>query len=185
MRQSNTRNLFVITGGPGAGKTTLLHALQARGFAVAPEAGRSIIRAQREIGGRAGNDGDRGLYAELMLSWELRSYEEASMADEICFFDRGLPDIVGYLRLSKLPVPQHVLRAVDRFRYNSTVFILPHWPEIYVQDAERAQTAQEAERTCTMMQEVYGEVGYRPLMLPRASVDQRCDFVLAHIEMSR
>ena len=31
------------------------------------------------------------------------------------FFDRGVPDVLGYLLLSGLPAPEHMKRAVDLF----------------------------------------------------------------------
>ena len=33
-------------------------------------------------------------------------------------FDRGVPDVLGYLRLSELPIPPHVDRAAQIFRYH-------------------------------------------------------------------
>jgi len=44
---------YVITGGPGTGKTTVLRELQRRGFAVAEEVARRIIREQIDSGGAA------------------------------------------------------------------------------------------------------------------------------------
>ena len=77
MHTQSINSLFVITGGPGSGKSTLIAALAARGISVMPEAGRAIIRDQAAIGGSALPWADRAAYAELMLSWELRSYREA------------------------------------------------------------------------------------------------------------
>jgi len=171
------RNFFVVTGGPGAGKTTLLERLSKDGFAIAPEAGRSIIRAQRAIGGPALPDQNPALFAELMLAWDLRSFESADPS-KFTFFDRGIPDTVGYLRLSSLPVPLHLPRAAESFRYSETVFILPPWPEIFSTDSERKQTLDEAERTYEAMRATYLELGYRLVCVPRLSVDERCEFVL-------
>ncbi|WP_159591993.1 AAA family ATPase [Chelativorans xinjiangense] len=182
MLPCHTHNLFVVTGGPGAGKTTLLEALRRTGLAVAPEAGRAIIRAQRAIGGLAGHDRDQALYAELMLSWELRSYEAARAAGGIHLFDRGIPDLIGYFRLIGLPLPLHMRKAAEMFRYHKTVFILPPWPEIYVQDDERKQTIEEAERTYESMRAAYEEADYTPVHVPPAPVEERRDFVLAAIE---
>ena len=72
-----------------------------------PEAGRAIIQDQRAIGGSALPWADRSAFAELMLGWELRSYREAQSYDGRILFDRGIPDIIGYLELSGLPVPPH------------------------------------------------------------------------------
>ena len=73
-------NLIIISGGPGGGKTTLVDALATLGHGRTVEAGRFIIQAQAEIGGMGVHFGDQGLFAELMLMHEIRSYEEALAA---------------------------------------------------------------------------------------------------------
>jgi predicted ATPase len=60
-------------------------------------------------------------------------------AEGLAFFDRGVPDVAGYLRLTGLPVPAHVEKAVEIYRYNRKVFIAPPWPKIFTQDRERKQ----------------------------------------------
>ena len=94
----NTERFFVITGGPGSGKTTLIDALQQAGYARSIEAGRGVIQEQMAIGGRALPWSDRMAFAELMLVWEMRSYRMAQEWSGSVFFDRGLADVVGYLR---------------------------------------------------------------------------------------
>ncbi|WP_370677388.1 AAA family ATPase [Pleomorphomonas sp. PLEO] len=159
-------HLFVVTGGPGTGKSTLIEALARRGFRHMPEAGRAIIRDQVTIGGPALPWGDRALYAELMLGWELRSYHEAEAMAGPVVMDRGIPDIVGYLRLIGLPVPAHIEEAARRLRYNGTVFLAPYWEAIFAQDAERKQDREEAEATGRMMAETYAGLGYEVVELP-------------------
>lgn len=175
-------HLFVVTGGPGAGKSTLIEALARRGVGHMPEAGRAIIRDHQAIGGPALPWGDRALYAELMLGWELRSYHEAEALAGPAVMDRGIPDIVGYLRLIGLSVPRHIEAAAWRFRYNGTVFLAPYWDAIFAQDAERKQDPKEAEATARMMAETYAGLGYRVIELPRTSVEARADFVMERLQ---
>ena len=169
---------FVLTGGPGSGKTTLIEALCQSGFATSLEAGRGIIRDQSAIGGTALPWRDRALFAELMLSWEMRSYQAAREQTGPVFFDRGVPDTLGYLRLTDLPVSEHVMHAAERFRYARRVFIAPPWPDIFTQDAERKQTLDEAERTYHALVKTYTELGYELAPLPLAPVETRLRFVL-------
>jgi predicted ATPase len=173
-----TPRRIVVTGGPGAGKTSLIDALQRRGFPRTVEAGRAIIQDQVRIGGTALPWADREAYAQLMLSWELRSYRETEGRAGPVFFDRGAPDVIGYLRLYGLPVPFEARAAGRLFRYDALVFIAPPWPEIFTGDAERKQDLAEAERTYEVMAEVYPELAYTLVELPRASVEDRADFVL-------
>jgi predicted ATPase len=178
---SDHSRFFVITGGPGSGKSTLIDALAARGLARTVEAGRAIIQDQIAIGGNALPWSDPLAFAELMLSWEMRSYRWARMQDGTVIFDRGMPDLVGYLRLVKLPLPAHMDQAARSFRYNRQVFIAPPWPEIFAQDSERKQTLKEAEQTHRVMVETYTTYGYDLVPLPLASIEERVQFVLQRI----
>jgi predicted ATPase len=176
--QDDPDRFFVLTGGPGSGKTTLIEALRADGFATAPEAGRGIIRDQMTIGGPALPWQDRALFAELMLSWELRSWRAAHAEPGPVFFDRGVPDTIGYLRLCGLPVPDYIASAARKFRYARRVFIAPPWPEIFTQDEERRQSLDEAERTFRSVTAVYAGLGYELVPLPLSSVEERVRFVV-------
>lgn len=175
---AGTGPLVVVTGGPGAGKSTLVDALEREGFARSCEAGRGIIQDQVAIGGRALPWADVERFAEMMLCWELRSYRDFAGRPEPVFFDRGVPDVVGYLRLEGRPVPEHVHRAAETFRYDRRVFVAPPWPGIYARDAERKQSLDEAERTYASMVATYTEYGYDLVELPRAPVEDRVRFVV-------
>lgn len=171
----------VITGGPGAGKSALVDHLAGQGFACMPEAGRAIIRDQVAIGGGALPWADRLAFAEAMLARELRSWREAGEKSGSVLFDRGLPDVIGYLELCGLPVADHLRRAAALFRYNRRVFLAPHWPAIYRGDQERKQSPQEAEETCRAVAAAYAALGYELVPLPLASVKDRADFVMASL----
>lgn len=172
---------IIITGGPGSGKSTLLACLRTKNFPTATEAGRAIIRDQVAIGGNALPWKNREHFAELMLNWELRSWHAASESKMPFFFDRGLPDIAGYLMLCKLPLPPHLERAIALFRYSKTVFIAPPWKKIYVQDTERKQSFQEAVQTFHAMTESYTRYGYNLIKLPLSQPEERAEFILSYL----
>src|SRR5580658_6469101 len=179
MNPTNFDHLWIITGGPGSGKSTLIGALAARGLDSMPEAGRAIIQDQVAIGGDALPWSDRPAFAELMLSWEMRSYRAALKLNGPVIFDRGIPDVLGYLRLCDLPIPAHVTKAAQAFRYHHRVVVAPPWPEIFAMDAERKQTFEEAEATHQVMIETYSALGYEMIPLPLDSVQERVKFLLS------
>lgn len=150
---------FVITGGPGSGKSALMAALERTGFRCSAEAGRAIIRQQ--------------------------AHRAMAAQPGVAFFDRGVPEAIGYLRLLDLPVPAHMAKAVELFRYDRRVFICPPWPEIFAQDEERRQTPEEAERTFRAMLRTYAECGYDLVEVPRAPVPDRLAFVLRSAGLRR
>ncbi|MGM0740161.1 MAG: AAA family ATPase [Pseudomonadota bacterium] len=174
-------HMFVVTGGPGSGKTSLIEALACRGFHTMPEAGRAVIQDQVRIGGPALPWADQAAFAEMMLGWEMRSYREASALAKPVIMDRGIPDVLGYLTMTGLPVPAHIETAVKLNRYNKRVFLAPFWDEIFSQDAERKQGRQEAEATCNAMLDTYSRLKYEIVELPLAGVEARADFVVDHL----
>lgn len=169
--------LFVLTGGPGAGKTTLIDAIGKAGFATVPEAGRAIIRQQMPIAGRGQPSVDSGLFAELMLSWDLQSWHAHARRPGPVFFDRGIVDVIGYLKLLGRREPEHMSAAARLYRYNPCVFVCPPWPEIFTQDSERKQDLDEAKRTYRALVETYAGCGYELVEVPRVPVGERLRFI--------
>ena len=181
MNDQHSDHFYVITGGPGSGKTSVIEGLRSRGFHCSVEAGRGIIQDQMKIDGRALPWRDPLLFAELMLCWEMRSYQIADHSIGPVFFDRGIPDVAGYLRLMAIPIPEHLHNALERFTYCRTVFIAPPWPEIFSQDRERKQDLNEARRTYEALVATYTALPYQLVELPRVSIQERCQFVLNHL----
>jgi predicted ATPase len=172
---------FVITGGPGSGKTTLLDALEKAGYNRSFEAGRAVIQQQLSIGGNALPWGDRMRFADMMLAYEIRSYEKARQTAGPVFFDRGVPDVLGYLRLIGQTIPQHMKKTAAEYPYHRSVFIAPPWPEIFHPDDERKQDFAEAAQTCDAMVETYSELEYQLVEIPRGTVEERLEFVLGKV----
>lgn len=172
----DTADFHLVTGSPGSGKTTLIQALAKEGPHQMPEAGRAIIRDQVAIGGTALPWADRKAFAELMLGWELRSWHEARERQGPVIFDRGIADVAGYLHVFDLPVPAHVQRAAELFRYSPRVFIAPPWREIFTQDKERKQDFAEAEATHAAMVQIYTDLGYELVPIPLAPISERARF---------
>lgn len=177
----NAERFYILTGGPGSGKSSLIAALHDRGYAYSIEAGRGVIQDQVAIGGDGLPWSNPGFFAELMLSWEMRSYHLAEQSPGTVFFDRGIPDVLGYLRLLGQNPPRYMRKAAEVFRYNRSVYIAPPWPEIFRQDRERKQDFEEAVRTYDAMVETYTDLDYELVEIPPAPIAERLSFVLSSL----
>ena len=172
---------IVFTGGPGSGKSTLIRELIGMGYAVSPESGRAIMQQQMAIEGHGLPGKNLLLYAELMLARDMQSYLYPQTDSGPVFYDRGIPDTIGYLRTIGEEVAAHFFQAVRLYRYHRKVFLFPPWVEIYAQDSERKQPFEEAVRTCDAMESVYADAGYEVVEVPKAPVMQRVAFVLSEL----
>jgi predicted ATPase len=174
-------SMYIITGGPGSGKSTLIDELEKMGYARSVEAGRAIIQSQLKIGGNSLPWTDPAAFAEWMLCWEINSYCTALKSKGPVIFDRGIPDIISYLRIMNLTVPEYMERAVDLFPYNKKVFIAPPWESIFTQDEERKQTFQESRLLFDSLIQTYTGYGYELIPLPLESVAVRSKFFRSRI----
>ncbi|WP_420877946.1 AAA family ATPase [Rosenbergiella australiborealis] len=140
------------------------------------------MRDQTIIVGNALPWRDKVAFSELMLSWELRSWHLAVDSKHPYFFDRGIPDITGYLTTCDIPIPKHIEKAISLFRYARTVFIAPPWKGIFIQYAERKQSYRESVKTFDAMVECYNRYKYELIELPRTRVEERAEFILSSLD---
>ncbi len=179
-----TYPLYIITGGPGVGKTTLLNALKSIGYLTVPEEGRRIIKEQILMNGEGLPWMNKRLFAELMFEASVKNYQKIieSGSSGPVFFDRGILDTIGYLRLENIPVPEEMKTIAREMIYHKNVFILPPWREIYENDPERKQDFDQATATYNHMKEIYLEYSYHLNEVPEAPVEKRAEFILGIIE---
>ena len=67
------------------------------------------------------------------------------------------------------------------YRYNKRVFLAPPWPEIYTLDQERRHGLAAAVAEYNRLTEVYPSVGYDIHLLPKVSVAERAEWLLASL----
>lgn len=163
----------VITGGPGVGKSTLLAAAAHAGIPTFPEVARDILRAP---GGMAMRAEKPAAFASAMLDAEIAAFEAAGSGPAL--YDRGFPDIVGFLKLEGLTVPAELDHICRTRRYEGPIFRGPPWQEIFVQDEERIQDWDQALASDRAVCAAWIEYGYRLVDLPLVSVPDRLAFVM-------
>jgi len=166
--------LVMISGCSGGGKSTLLAELANRGYAVVAEPGRRIIAEARAGDGRTLPWIDPDAFARRALEMSTADFLSAR---GLTFFDRGVVDAAVAITASGGDLPS---AALERCRYDR-LFLVPPWPEIYVNDDDRRHTLEKACQDYERVRQAYYDAGYRPFMLPRAPVAARADFLLCHL----
>ena len=176
------RNQFIIlTGCSGGGKSSLLAELRRRGFVTYGEPGRELVREQLEIGGDSMPWTNAERFLEITISRSIKNLLEAAQSDRIAFFDRGIIDqLTGYEGLGK-EIPAALRTAAETFRYRETVFVVPPWEDIYVNDAQRRHSFADALAMYQTCVSTYEEFGYRLVTVPKMSVPARAEFVVRHL----
>lgn len=102
-------------------------------------------------------------------------------SDGWVFFDRGLID--GAVALEHLTGERAVEALGRAHRYHRRVFLAPPWPEIHVVDRERRHGLDEAVAEYERLQMAYPALGYDVLILPKASVAERADYLLGTLDV--
>lgn len=161
---------LVLTGAPGAGKTTLVMAAAAAGIMTSGEVARGLLR---EPGGMALRNEDPLGFAEAMLVGHIREYQRFADHPGPVLFDRGFPDVVGFLDVSGLSVPRSVDHACRTLRYDGLIIRAPPWQAIYQQDSERIQDFGSAVASDEAVTAAWRRYGYAVEDLPLASVAER------------
>lgn len=170
---------FIITGGPGSGKTSLINHLEILGYNCSKEASRQLIIEQAGKGSGILPWLNLDAFAGLMLERMVELYNESS-ASGVTFFDRGIPDIVAYLKAAQRPIETKYYEAFEKNLYNTCAFILPPWPEIYVNDDERWQTFEESEALFLAIKETYIKFNFQVIEVPKMALAARAAFVLQY-----
>jgi predicted ATPase len=169
---------IVIAGGPGSGKSTLLQALAEGGEVCYEESSRVLIREQLATAGPLVPWSDLSAFVQE-CGKRMRAQLTDSARHRRCFFDRGLPDLIGYLEHGGCSAPDG-WREISR-AYSTTVFFAPPWREIYVNDAERPQTFAEASVLSMHIRRAYQDCGFRLVELIKNPVAERRRQILEHL----
>jgi len=172
---------YIITGAPGAGKSTLLQGLQQAGYHCSAEVSRRLIIQEIAQGSNCLPWLDIPCFSAKVIQ-EMIVLWHSDSAAPLTFFDRGIADVIAYLKVANLPVPPAFLHYLEDYPYQRQAFILPPWEAIFVNDSERWQTFDEAVAIDKAIRETYTEAGYQLLDVPQGTQEERVAFVLSAIK---
>jgi len=168
---------YIITGGPGSGKSTLVEGLEKAGYSCSAEISRQMIQAEVAKGSDCLPWLDILCFSDRVIAEMTKAWHAAS-ANPLTFFDRGIPDVIAYLKIDKLEIPANYLDNLAQHAYEKKVFILPPWADIYINDNERWQSFEEASLIHSAIKNTYTGFGFELIEVPKVSLAARIAFVL-------
>jgi predicted ATPase len=174
------KNYFILTGAMGGGKSTILDLLQKQKTKCVSEPARQILYEQRLICANGVPERNSELFTELMLSRATRFFMENINDNENIIFDRGIPDLIAYAELFQLDTRIYY-NASTQYRYNNSVFWFKGWKEIYQKDDERKMSYEQACEFGERTLEIYKNLGYDVIEVPKISCEMRTHFILEKI----
>lgn len=172
---------YIITGAPGTGKTAIINALKKEGHSCAEEISRTIITEQIASGGDALPWKNLTAFSQQVIALRKAQHTNAPQ-NTILFFDRGIIDVIAYLKHDGLAVDDDIMEMVKKFPYNKTVFYTPIWEEIYVTDTERKEDILIAKSIEKALLSTYQSFGYILVEVPKLSVNERAAFILSKLK---
>ncbi len=172
---------IVITGGPGTGKSTVLNEFIRLNYVCMPEISRDITLNARKKGIEQLFLKKPLLFSQLLLEGRVNQFLEADKnSAKIVFFDRGIPDVHGYMNYLGVDYPNTYTKTSKKNRY-SLIFLMPPWQEIYITDNERYESFEQSLAIHNHLKKTYLELDYNIIEVPTGTVEKRVNFILKYI----
>lgn len=172
---------IVITGGPSTGKTSIINKIDKKGYSCLHEISRTITLEARNQGIDQLFVSDPLLFSQKLLEGRIQQFHQADKINTTTvFLDRGIPDIVAYMKCVAQSYASNFSEACENHRYDQ-VFLLPPWKEIHTTDNERYEGFDEAVKIHRFLKDTYTNFGYKLTTVPIGTVDERTKFILNHI----
>ncbi len=175
------KEIIVIIGGPGSGKTSVINALIEKGYCCYEEVSRQVTLKAKTDGIDQLFLTNPILFSEKLLQGRIKQFQNAmETSHKVVFLDRGIPDVLAYMKYIGYDFPDHFHLACKENIYTK-IFVLPPWEKIYISDNERYENYQQAKEIHVHLINTYQEYGYDLIEVPKDSVENRVLFILDNI----
>ncbi|HIE74221.1 MAG TPA: ATP-binding protein [Flavobacteriales bacterium] len=171
---------ILITGAPGTGKTSIINQLKKLGYSCSMEISRKIITEQIASDGEILPWKNLEAFSQRVFSLRKAQYINAP-SDTMHFFDRGIIDVIAYMKVDNLTISENYKEDCEKYKYNTTVFYTPIWEEIYKNDTQRKEDMESAITIEKVLITTYKSFGYTLIEIPKLTTSERVDFILSKI----
>ncbi len=179
---------IVITGGPGTGKTSVIRVLEQKGYFCFHEVIRDLTLEAKRNGDPTKFHSnplafvdDPFRFNQFLLETRLAHFKAGEDLDhKVVFYDRGLPDVLAYMKYFEQEYPEEFVSYCERHKYDR-VIILPPWEDIYTRDEERLESFDQAIEIHEELVNTYSEFRYPSITVPRGSVEERAEYIINQV----
>lgn len=174
---------IVITGGPGTGKSTVIIELEQQGYHCMHEISRKVTLIARKNGIEQLFLKDPMLFSKMLLEGRIHQFKKAlNEKNDIVFFDRGIPDVFAYMNYLGVDYPSIFIDKSEKHTYQSPIFIMPPWKDIYITDNERYESFEQSLAIYNHLKSAYKSLNYTIIEVPFGIASERAKFILEHIK---
>ena len=172
---------IILTGAPGTGKSSIINYLKNIDFKCFDEVWDKKFKNPSK-----NNDSDqiidfsKYLFKIRRNQFEINSIEQ-NYKENIIFYDRSLIDIISYLKTYNKTIQEEWMNYIKLNNYYKKVFYCPLWEEIYVKNSMRHEDYEETINIDKQNREIYKELNYKIIEIPKKSINERVKFILNNI----
>ena len=176
---TSEKRYFIITGAPSSGKSSVLNGLRKAGYNCHGEIAREVIRENLEEGLEIFPWINMHQFSDMVYERMKKLYN--SIEQDICFFDRSVIDLIGYMEFASEQAPEKYGELAKTMNFSPVVFIMPVWETIFENDAERKESIDEAMKIDQALRNAYSNMGFTLVDVPIGRVEERVSFILDKI----
>ncbi len=167
-------NWHVITGAPCSGKTAVICGLEQLGYRIVHEFARAYIDEELQKGKSISRIKSDILSFESHILYKKIEIESRLPKNELIFFDRAVPDSIGYYILEGLNPDEPIIKS-KQTKYKE-IFFFERLS--FEKDEVRSEDDLIAARLDRLLKESYQMLGYDIIPVPLMPVEERIQFII-------